>query len=65
MVVTADKLRMSDDERLQAVDNIYLQMQDKLLFLRTFNRESSVLVLQRAKETAEVYASRSFQELKN
>ena len=65
MVVTADKLRMSDDERLQAVDNIYVQMQDKLLFLRTFNRESSVLVLQRAKETAAVYASRSLQELKN
>ena len=36
MVITADKLRMSDDERLKAVDDIYEQMQDKLLFLRNF-----------------------------
>jgi DNA repair ATPase RecN len=65
MVVTADKLRMSDDERLQAVDHIYLQMQDKLLFLRNFNATSNVLALQRAKEAKDVYASKELQELKN
>ena len=65
MVITADKLRMSDDERLQAIDEIYLQMQDKLLFLRDFNKSSSVLVLQRAKEAKDVYASKELQELKN
>jgi DNA repair ATPase RecN len=65
MVITADKLRMSDDERLKAVDNIYLEMQDKLLFLRDFNKSSSVLVLQRAKEAKDVYASKELQELKN
>ena len=65
MVVTADKLRMSDDERLQTVDDIYLQMQDKLLFLRNFNATSNVLALQRAKEAKDVYASKELQELKN
>jgi DNA repair ATPase RecN len=65
MVITADKLRMSDDERLKAVDDIYLEMQDKLLFLRDFNKSSSVLVLQRAKEAKDVYASKELQELKN
>jgi DNA repair ATPase RecN len=65
MVVTADKLRMSDDERLQAVDDIYVQMQDKLLFLRNFNASANVLALQRAKEAKDVYASKEFQELKN
>lgn len=65
MVITADKLRMSDDERLKAVDDIYLEMQDKLLFLRDFNKSSSVLVLQRAKETKDVYASKELQKLKN
>lgn len=65
MVLTADKLRMSDDERLQAVDDIYLQMQDKLLFLRNFNATSNVLALQRAKEAKDVYASKELQELKN
>lgn len=65
MVLTADKLRMSDDERLQAVDDIYLQMQDKLLFLRNFNTTSNVLALQRAKEAKDIYASKELQELKN
>jgi hypothetical protein len=65
MVITADKLRMSDDERLKAVDAVFLQMQDKLLFLRDFNRSSSVLALQRAKEIKDVYSSRELLELKN
>lgn len=65
MIITADKLRMSDDERLKAVDDIYLQMQDKLLFLRDFNKSSSVLVLQRVKEAKDVYPSRELQGLKN
>lgn len=65
MVITADKLRMSDDERLKAVDDIYEQMQDKLLFLRNFNTTSNVLALQRAKEKNDVYASRGLQTFKD
>ncbi len=65
MVITADKLRMSDDERLKAVDDIYEQMQDKLLFLRNFNASSNVLALQRSKEKNDVYVSKSFQEFKD
>src|SRR5690606_19105157 len=49
-VVTAGKARMSDDERLQAIDRIYLDMQDKLMFLRHFNNNTTVLAVQRAKE---------------
>jgi hypothetical protein len=65
MVISADKLRMSDDERLQAVDNIYLEMQDKLLFLRNFNTSSKILALQRSKEKNDVNASKKLQEIKN
>ncbi|ABQ06556.1 hypothetical protein [Flavobacterium johnsoniae] len=65
MVVTADKLRMSDDERLEAIDAVYLEMQDKISFLRDFNASSSVLLLQRAKESNDVSASKQFHELKN
>lgn len=61
MVITADKLRMSDDDRLKAVDDIYEQMQDKLLFIRNFNASSNVLALQRAKEKNDVDASRALQ----
>lgn len=65
LVVTADKLRMSDDERLEAVDKIYLEMQDKLFFLRYFNSTSNLLALQRAKEGSDVKSSKSFYEFKN
>ena len=64
MVITADKLRMSDDDRLKAVDDIYEQMQDKLLFIRNFNASSNVLALQRAKEKKDVDASRGLQASK-
>jgi len=53
-VITASKLRMSDDERLSAIDRIYASSSDKLTFLRTFNRKTSVLALQRQREVNEV-----------
>ena len=64
-VITANKLRMSDDERLKAIDVIYLEMQDKLQFLRNFNASSNILVLQRAKEHNDVNALRDIYELNN
>ncbi|MBW1656180.1 TerB family tellurite resistance protein [Flavobacterium quisquiliarum] len=65
MVITADKLRMSDDDRLKAVDDIYEQMQDKLLFVRNFNASFNVLAIQRAKEKNDVDASRALQAFKD
>jgi len=53
MVITADKLRMSDDERMQAIDRIEADTQDKLIFLRSFNRETSILNSQRQQERAD------------
>lgn len=49
-VITAGKTRMSDDERLRAIDRIYADMQDKLTFLRHFNNNTTILAVQRAKE---------------
>lgn len=57
-VLTAGKLRMSDEERLDAIDRIYASMQDKVLFLRDFNADTTVLALQRAKEERDVRAIR-------
>jgi DNA repair ATPase RecN len=65
MVITADKLRMSDDERLEAVDAVYLDMQDKIAFLQNFNTSSNLLMLQRARESKDAYASKELYELKN
>lgn len=49
-VITANKLRMSDDERIKSINNIYTDMQDKITFLRHFNNTNSVLALQRMHE---------------
>jgi regulatory protein YycH of two-component signal transduction system YycFG len=54
MIVTANKLRMSDDERIQSIDRIYFDIENKLSFLRYFNNSTQVLVAQRAKEDSEV-----------
>jgi hypothetical protein len=49
-VITANQLRMSDAERLHAIDHIYSDMQDKMLFVRSFTNNTSLLDLQRTKE---------------
>ena len=54
MIITANKLRMSDDERIQAIDRIYFDIENKLSFLRDFNSTTQILVVQRAKESSEV-----------
>jgi DNA repair ATPase RecN len=64
-VITANKMRMSDDERLACIDKIYADMQDKLLFLRNFNNDTAVLDLQRAKEGNDTQVMRSIYKLNN
>lgn len=49
-IITDSKLRMSDDERLESIDGIYNNLQDKLLFLRHFNNNTTILAVQRARE---------------
>lgn len=64
-VVTAGKMRMSDDERLQAIDRIYSDMQDKIQFLRHFNNNTTVLAVQRAKEKNDAETIRKVYGLNN
>jgi hypothetical protein len=52
-VLTASQLRMSDDERLSAIDRIYSDTNDKLQFLRSFNSRTSILQAQRQKQVNE------------
>lgn len=47
MVITANHLRMNDEERLKAIDRIFGDTSDKLTFLRSFNREAGLLMQQR------------------
>ncbi|MFA6245352.1 MAG: TerB family tellurite resistance protein [Mucilaginibacter sp.] len=52
-VITANKLRMSDADRIKAIDRIYATSSDKLQFLRSFNNQGVSLSLQRSKATAD------------
>jgi len=54
MVITASELRMSDDERLQAIDRIFADAEDQLSFLRSFNNSTKVLAVQRMHDQSEV-----------
>lgn len=54
MIITATKLRMSDEERLQAIDRIYLDMENKLVFLKVFNSSTQTMIIQRARERQDV-----------
>jgi hypothetical protein len=57
-VITASRLRMSDEERLAAIDRIYSSAEEKLAFLRSFNNSTKVLALQREKERREIELSK-------
>lgn len=50
MVLTAGKLRMSDDERMTAIDRLASEIEDQLGFLRSFNNKTGVLGQQRIKD---------------
>jgi len=58
-IITASKLRMSDDERLKAIDGIYTEMQNKLQFLRHFINNTTLLAIQRARERKDVDEART------
>lgn len=54
LVITTGKLRMSDDERLSAIDIICKDVEEQLIFLRHFNANTKVLALQRMKEADDI-----------
>lgn len=57
LVISSSKLRMSDDERLQAIDRIFADTQDKLQFFRDFNKQARILNIQRTKEKSDISAT--------
>lgn len=54
MIITSSKLRMNDQERLQAIDKIFEDTEDKLMFLRSFNGQALILSLQREKQKEDI-----------
>lgn len=54
MIITAGRLRMSDDERLAAIDKIYNEVVEQYSFLQEFNNQTAVLSVQREKEKMDI-----------
>lgn len=63
-VLTDNSMRASDDERLDLIDRLDADMQDRLSFLRHFNNSTSVLGLQRAKERNDISTIQNIYGLK-
>jgi hypothetical protein len=53
-IITDNQLRMSDAERLTAIDHIYVDMESKLSYLRNFNSTSGMLAAQRLKSQQDI-----------
>ena len=64
MVITSGELRMSDDERLQAIDRIYESVVEQFTFLKEFNNNTALLSLQRKAEHTEIKMSRILSGIK-
>ena len=54
LVVTAGKLRMSDDERLQVIDLIFISVESQYSFVREFSNSTKLLSLQRKSEQLQI-----------
>lgn len=63
-VITAGKLRMSDDERLKMIDHIYSEVGEQYAFLHNFTSGTAMLSIEREKEKQEVETSRKLFAIK-
>jgi hypothetical protein len=54
MAINDDQLQLKDDERIQRIDKIYFQMQDRYQFSQLFGNEIKLLVIDRLKDGKEV-----------
>lgn len=53
-VITASDVQMSDAERMQIIDRIFFDMEDKVLFVRYFNNSTQLVAIQRARSRNDI-----------
>lgn len=58
-LITANQYELSDDERINRIDALHEDMQDKYGFVRWFGDHTDVLVANRKKEQADAGIGRS------
>ncbi|MDX2001775.1 MAG: hypothetical protein SFW35_05060 [Chitinophagales bacterium] len=64
-LVTDDKLQMKDDERLERIERLYLDMQDKYTFEKSFGNEALVLATARKQEQKDIQTGRALHGIKS
>lgn len=63
-LITNGNLQMKDDERITAIDKIYLDMQDKQQFIRAFSNNTACLSILRSNEENDIIISKKLNGLK-
>ena len=63
-LTTSGKLEMKDDERLERIDDLYNDMQDKYTFVKSFSNEAMELAAARIKAKNDVQTSRLINAIK-
>lgn len=63
-LVTNGNLKMKDDERIKAIDKIYIDMQEKQQFARAFSNNAAGLSIQRSNEENDIIISKKLNGLK-
>lgn len=64
-IITNEKLQMKDDERMERIDKLYLDMQDKLTFSESFSNDAKSLAASRLKEKSDIQTISVLQGIKN
>jgi hypothetical protein len=64
MIITSGTLRMDDNERLSGIDRINQSMEEKLVFLRDFNRQYGRLALYRGLEQKDISTVKELYNIK-
>lgn len=54
IVISDDQLQLKDDERIQRMDKIYFEMQDRYEFTQSFSNEVKLLLMNRLKDKNEI-----------
>lgn len=63
-LITNGNLQMKDDERIQAIDKIYDDVQDKQVFVRSFINTATGLSVQRSNDENDIIISKKLNGLK-
>jgi hypothetical protein len=62
-LISNGNLQMKDDERIKAIDKLYVDMQDKQQFRRSFCNNAAGLSIQRSNEANDIIISKKLNEL--